>query len=95
MSNDDKSRSIPAVMTGMLERATCKWTRQRKAEERHPAARRYRETRLTAIPRTTQKEIAEGVMEECYRHVSGPRNLPAQARQIYYAARGRQDHGGD
>ena len=89
MSNDDKSRSIPAVMTGMLERATRKWTRQRKAEERHPAARRYRETRLTAIPRTTQKEIAEGVMEECYRHVSGPRNLPAQARQIYYAARGK------
>ena len=95
MSNDDKSRSIPAVMTGMLERATRKWTRQRKAEERHPATIRYRASRLTTIPRTTQKEIAEGVMEECYRHVSGPRNLPAQARQIYYAARGRQDHGGD
>src|SRR5262245_2985826 len=89
MSNGDKARSIPAVMTGMLERATRKWTRQRKAEERHPAARRYREKRLTAIPRTTQKEFAEEVMEECYWHVSGPRNLPAQARQIYYAARGK------
>jgi hypothetical protein len=89
MSNGDKTRSIPAVMTGMLERATRKWTRQRKAEERHPAAIRYRATRMTTIPRTTQKEIAEEVMEECYRHVSGPRNLPAQARQIFYAARGK------
>jgi hypothetical protein len=89
MSNGDKARSIPAVMAGALERVTRKWTRQRKAEERHPAARRYREMRLTTIPRTTQKEIAAEVMEECYRHVSGLRNLPAQARQIYYAARGK------
>ena len=95
MSSGDEPRSIPSVMTGMFERATRKWTRQRKLEERHPATIRYRASRLTTIPRTTQKEIAEGVMEECYRHVSGPRNLPAQARQIYYAARGRQDHGGD
>jgi hypothetical protein len=89
MNNDDKSRSIPSVMTGMFERVTRKWTRQRKAEERHPAAIRYRASRLTTIPRTTQKEVAEEVMQECYKHVSGPRNLPAQARQIYYAARGK------
>jgi hypothetical protein len=89
MSNDDKSHSIPAVMTGMFERVTRKWTRQRKLEERHPAAIRYRVSRLTSIPRTTQKEIAKRVMQECYEHVSGPRNLPAQARQIFYAARGK------
>ena len=79
MSNDHKSRSIAAVMTGMFERVTRKWTRQRKLEERHPAAIRYRASRLTTIPRTTQKEVAEEVMQECYKHVSGPRNLPAQA----------------
>ena len=89
MSSGDEPRSIPSVMTGMFERATRKWTRQRKLEERHPAAIRYRASRLTTIPRTTQKEVAEEVMQECYKHVSGPRNLPAQARQIYYAARGK------
>src|SRR5215831_10167240 len=89
MSSGDEPRSIPSVMTGMFERATRKWTRQRKLEERHPAAIRYRTSRLTAIPRTTQKDAAEEVMQECYKHVSGPRNLPAQARQIYYAARGK------
>ena len=89
MSNDDVPRSIPSVMTGMLARATKKWTRQRKLEERHPAAIRYRVSRLTKVARISQKFAAEQVMKECYEHVSGPRNLPAQARQLFYAARGK------
>ena len=87
MSDDDKPRSIPSVMTGMFERATRKWTRQRKSEERHPGNIRYRVSRMTKVPRTTQKAAAWSIMEECYRAVSGPRNLPAKVRQIYYQAR--------
>ena len=87
MSDDDKPRSIPSVMTGMFERATRKWTRQRKSEERHPGNIRYRVSRMTKVPRTTQKAAAWSIMEECYRAVSGLRNLPAKVRQIYYQAR--------
>ena len=88
MSNGgDNPRSIPGVMTGMFARATRKWTRQRKSEERHPGNIRYRLSRLTKVPRVTQKEVAWQVMEECYRAVSGKRNLPAKARQIFYVAR--------
>ena len=46
MSSGDEPRSISSVMTGMFERATRKWTRQRKLEERHPAAIRYPASRL-------------------------------------------------
>src|SRR5262245_53245530 len=87
MSSGDEPRSIPSVMTGMFERATRKWTRQRKLEEHHPGAIRYRVSRLTKVPRASQKSAAEQVMRECYKHVSGPRSLPAKTRQIYYAAR--------
>ena len=49
---------------------------------------RYRASRMTREPRTTQKEAAWQVMEEAYLAASGgPRQLPAKARQIYYQAR--------
>jgi hypothetical protein len=87
MNNGDKPRSIPSVMTDMFARATRKWTRQRKSEERHPGNIRYRASRMTKVARITQKEIAWRVMEEAYRAVSGARNLPAKVRQIFYRAR--------
>jgi len=74
-------------MTSMFERATRKWTRQRKSEERHPGNVRYRVSRMTKVARITQKEVAWAVMEQCYRAVSGLRNLPAKVRQIFYRAR--------
>ena len=61
MSSGDEPRSIPSVMTGMFERVTRKWTRQRKLEERHPAAIRYRASRLTKIARVSQKYAGEKV----------------------------------
>src|SRR5262249_41017859 len=87
MSSGDGPRSIPSVMTSMFERATRKWTRQRRSEERHPGNVRYRVSRMTKVARITQKEVAWAVMEQCYRAVSGLRNLPAKVRQIFYRAR--------
>jgi hypothetical protein len=49
---------------------------------------RYRVSRMTKEPRTSQKEAAWQVMAECYAAASGgKRNLPTKARQIYYSAR--------
>ena len=64
-----------------------KWTRQKKSEERHPGNVRYRVSRMTKEPRTTQKEAAWEVMEAAYMAASGNDTLPATARQIYYQAR--------
>jgi hypothetical protein len=87
MSNGDEPRSVPSVMTDMFARATKKWTRQRKSEERHPGNIRYRVARLTKVARVSQTAAVEKVIEECYEHVSGPRKLPVKVRQLYYAAR--------
>ena len=84
---NDRPRNIANDMLDAIETATKKWTRQKKSEERHPGMTRYRTSRMTKVSRTTQKEAAWAVMEQCYRAVSGPRNLPAKARQIFYQAR--------
>src|SRR4029077_12939752 len=67
--------------------ATAKWTRQKKSEERHPGMVRYRMSRMTKEPRTSQKEAASQVLEEAYLGASGNGTLPASARQIFYKAR--------
>ena len=72
-----------------IETATAKWTRQKKSEERHPGNVRYRASRMTREPRTTQKEAAWAVMEVAYMAASGDGRLPASARQIYYQSRPR------
>src|SRR5262249_45659563 len=76
-----RTKIFEAIRDGALT------ARKRKLEEHHPAAIRYRVSRLTKVPRVSQKAAAEDVMGQCYRHVSGPRNLPAQVRQIFYQAR--------
>jgi hypothetical protein len=48
---------------------------------------RYRASRMTKEPRTTQKEAAWQVMEEAYMAASAKDTLPALARQIFYQAR--------
>ena len=55
---------------------------------------RYRASRMTREPRTTQKEAAWEVMEEAYMAASGNDTLPAMARQIYLPG-ASQDHGDD
>jgi hypothetical protein len=82
-----RPRNIAADIVDAVETATRKWTRQKKSEERHPGMIRYRTSRMTKMARVTQKDAAWEVMEECYRAVSGTRNLPAKVRQIFYRAR--------
>jgi hypothetical protein len=82
-----RPRNIPNDMIDALETASRKWTRQKKSEERHPGNIRYRVSRMTSEPRTTQKNAAWEIMEEAYMAASGGGTLPAMARQIYYQAR--------
>jgi hypothetical protein len=83
----DRPRNIANDMLDAVETATSKWTRQKKSEERHPGNIRYRASRMTREPRTTQKEAAWEVMEQAYMAARGGGALPALARQIFYQAR--------
>ena len=67
---------------------TKKWTRTRKPEERSPASRSYRYSRMTREKGVSFKEAAAEIMEAAYLQVSGGGKYPANARQIMYAARG-------
>jgi hypothetical protein len=82
-----RPRNIASDIVDAVETATRKWTRQKKSEERHPGMIRYRTSRMTKEPRTTQKEAAWQIMEKAYMAASGGGRLPAKARQIYYQAR--------
>ncbi|PWT73231.1 MAG: hypothetical protein C5B46_05675 [Proteobacteria bacterium] len=87
MSETKRPRSIGDDIIDAVETATSKWTRQKKSEERHPGMIRYRTSRMTKEPRTTQKEAAWQIMEAAYMAASSNDSLPALARQIYYQAR--------
>jgi Topoisomerase 6 subunit A/Spo11, Toprim domain len=84
---NNRPRNIANDILDVVETATSKWTRQKKSEERHPGNIRYRASRMTREPRTTQKDAAWQIMEEAYMAASGNGSLPALARQIYYQAR--------
>src|ERR1700745_3027721 len=82
-----RPRNIADDILDAVESATSKWTRQKKSEERHPGMVRYRASRMTREPRTTQKDAAWQILEEAYMAAIGGGGLPASARQIYYQAR--------
>jgi hypothetical protein len=82
-----RPRNVANDIIDAIESATGKWTRQRKSEERHPGMLRYRASRMTKEPKTTQKDAAWQVLEDAYMAVSNGGRLPALARQIYYQAR--------
>lgn len=82
-----RPRDIANDILDAVETATSKWTRQKKSEERHPGNIRYRASRMTREPRTTQKEAAWEVLEGAYMAASHGGRLPALARQIFYQAR--------
>jgi Topoisomerase 6 subunit A/Spo11, Toprim domain len=84
----DQPRDMANDIIGLVRAGTKKWTRTRKAEERSPASRSYRYSRMTRERGISVKEAAAQIMEAAYRKVSGPDRLPANARQIMYAARG-------
>ena len=87
MTKQSRPRNITNDLIDAVETATSKWTRQKKSEERHPGMVRYRLSRMTKEPRTSQKEAAWQVMEEAYMAASANGTLPALARQIFYQAR--------
>jgi hypothetical protein len=82
-----RPRNIANDILDAVATATSKWTRQKKSEERHPGNVRYRVSRMTREPRTSQKEAAWQILEEAYMAASSNGALPAMARQIYYQAR--------
>lgn len=83
----ERPRNIANDIVDCVEKATAKWARQRKSEERHPGNVRYRASRLRGAPRMKQKAATSEVMEEAYMAASTNDTLPAQARQIYYQVR--------
>src|SRR5215472_11454815 len=83
----NRPRNVANDILDAVETATSKWTRQKKSEERHPGMIRYRVSRMTKEPRTTQKEAAWQIMESAYMAASNNDRLPAKARQIFYQAR--------
>ena len=77
------ARKIIAAVEGV----TAKWTKQRKAEERHAAAEGNRRDAMTRRRRVTIKDAAYDAMPAAYAKASANGTLPALARQIMYAAR--------
>jgi hypothetical protein len=78
-----KSKALIDAITGV----TKKWTKQRKREERERSAAFNRRYFLTRRLTVSIKEAAWRVMEEAFMKASANNTLPANARQIMYAAR--------
>jgi hypothetical protein len=70
-----------------LTKNLANFTKQRKAEEKHISAGRWRMSRMTEVRGMYLIEAANEVMAECYMKASDNNRLPATARQIYYVAR--------
>lgn len=70
-----------------LTKSLANFTKQRKAEERHSGAGRWRTSRMMEVRGKYLTEAANEVMEECYMKASDNNTLPATARQIFYVAR--------
>jgi hypothetical protein len=80
-------RGMAADIIDVVMAGTKKWARTRKQEERAPASRLYRYARMTQERGIQFKEAAWEIMPKAYAKASGDGSLPANARQIMYAAR--------
>jgi DNA topoisomerase VI subunit B len=78
-----KSEALILAITGV----TKKWTKQRKREERERSAVMNRHHAMTRYRKVTIREAAWQVMEAAFMQASANNTLPANARQIMYAAR--------
>ena len=74
------------IKKGLTKNLT-NFTKQRKAEERHISAGRFRMSRMMEVRGMYQTEAADAVMAQCYLKASDNNRLPATARQIFYVAR--------
>ena len=80
--------SVARTIADMLAKSTDRWAKQRKAEIRDANARFRRADRMSRRVRPlNQTEAAERVMRSAYMTASANGTLPANPRQIYYAAR--------
>jgi hypothetical protein len=70
-----------------LTKNLANFTKQRKAEEKHVSAGRWRRSRILEVRGKYATEAANEVMRECYMKASDDGRLPATARQIFYVAR--------
>ena len=82
-----KPRNLAEALTSVVTKATGKWTATKKSEERRPSYVSYRRVRMTAARGLSQKDAAAQVMEAAYLAASANGTLPANARQVMYAAR--------
>jgi hypothetical protein len=82
-----QGRSLADDIIDGVRFVTKAWAKQRKAEERHESQRANRLDRLIRSRRVTIKDAAWEVMREAYMVASANDSLPANARQIMYAAR--------
>jgi hypothetical protein len=80
--------SVAKTIADMLAKSTDRWAKQRKAEIRDANARWRRADRMSRRARPlNQIEAAAQVMRAAYMTASANGTLPANPRQIYYAAR--------
>jgi hypothetical protein len=80
--------SVARTIADMLAKSTDRWAKQRKAEIRDANARWRRADRMSRRERPyKQTEASIQVMQKAYRTASANGTLPANPRQIYYAAR--------
>ena len=80
--------SVAKTIADMLAKSTDRWAKQRKAEIRDANARFRRADRMSRRHRPLkQTEAAERLMPAAYMKASANGTLPANPRQIYYAAR--------
>jgi len=80
--------SVARTIADMLAKTTDRWAKQRKAEIRDANARWRRADRMSRRARPLdQTEAAARVMQKAYLTASANGTLPANPRQIYYAAR--------
>jgi len=74
-------------MMSALISVTGKWTKQRQREERERSAVQNRRFAMLRMHKVTIKEAAWRAIPEAYMKASANNTLPANARQIMYAAR--------
>jgi DNA topoisomerase VI subunit B len=78
---------VRRLITDFVTKVTAAWTRQKRAEARNHNAELRREDAMLREERVTVKDAAYEVMRKAYMAASGNGKLPAEARQIMYAAR--------
>jgi DNA topoisomerase VI subunit B len=78
---------LSEAITSGIESVTAKWAKQRKAEERAASARSRRRQAMSRAREMTIRDAAWEVMPAAYNKASDYGALPANARQIMYAAR--------